>query len=322
MRRKLVSERLTAQCHRRRTIGSARHRRSHMATEGFVQVRGGRVWYRIVSDRETDATPLLLLHGGPGFTSEYVDSLEALSDERPVVRYDQLGCGRSDRPGDSSLWTVERFVEELADVRRALGLERVHILGQSWGSMLAADYLLAGPEGVESVIFASPPLSIPRWVTDTQKLLDLLPAWVRPTMEWHEREGFTACPEYAAAVLEVYRAHLCRMHPWPLALERSLATAGFDVYNTMWGPNEFTVTGCLADYDRTDRLGEITVPTLYTCGRNDEATPDAVAWYQSLTPGSRMVVFEESAHLSHLEEADKYIALVREFLGSVEARDR
>jgi proline iminopeptidase len=290
-----------------------------MATEGYAQAPGGKVWYRVVGDEHTDATPLLLLHGGPGLTSEYVDSLEALSDERPVVRYDQLGCGRSDRPGDPSLWNVERFVEEVADVRRQLSLGRVHILGQSWGSMLAVDYMLSAPEGVDSLILASPPLSIPRWVADTRELLDQLPQWVRPTMEWHEKEGFTACPEYAAAVLEVYRAHLCRMRPWPLALERSLATAGFDVYNTMWGPNEFTVTGSLADYDRTERLAKITVPVLYTCGRYDEATPNAVAWYQSLTPGSRMVVFEESAHLSHLEEAEKYIALVRDFLRSVEA---
>jgi proline-specific peptidase len=289
-----------------------------MASEGYVPVEGGRVWYRTATDGDPNATPMLLLHGGPGFTSEYLDSLEVLSDERPVVRYDQLGCGRSDRHDDPSLWTVGHFVEELGDVRRELGLDRVHILGQSWGSMLAVDYMLTAPEGVASLILASPPLSIPRWVADTQRLLEEMPAEVRRTLEWHEREGFTSCPEYQAAVLEIYRRHLCRMRPWPHALERALAGAGFEVYNTMWGPNEFSVTGCLADYDRTDRLAEIDVPTLFTCGRYDEATPEATAWYQSLVPGSRMVVFEESAHLSHLEEADRYIALVREFLASVE----
>lgn len=290
-----------------------------MATEGYVQAPGGRVWYRIVGEGRAESMPLLLLHGGPGFTSEYLDSLEALSDERPVVRYDQLGCGRSDRPDDPSLWNVARFVEELGDVRRELGLERVHILGQSWGSMLAVDYMLTRPEGVASLILASPPLSIPRWVEDTQRLLDQLGPDVRHALEWHEKEGFTGCPEYQAAVLEVYRNYLCRMHPWPLALERALAGASFEVYNAMWGPNEFSVTGCLADYERSDRLGEIDLPTLLTCGRYDEATPEATALFQSLIPGSRMVVFEESAHLSHLEEADKYVVLVRDFLGSVEA---
>ena len=289
-------------------------------TEGYVAVPGGRVWYRMVGEALSGAIPLLLLHGGPGFTSEYLDSLEALGDERPVIRYDQLGCGRSERPDDLSLWTATHFVEEVAVVRRELGLERVHILGQSWGSMLAVDYVLtAAPAGVVSLVLASPPLSIPRWVEDTQKLLDEMPPEVRSTLEWHEREGFTSCPEYEAAVLEIYRRHLCRMRPWPLALERALAGASLVVYNTMWGPNEFSVTGNLANYDRTDRLSEITVPTLLTCGRYDEATPAATAWYQSLIPGSRTVVFEESAHLSHLEEADRYMTTMREFLRSAEA---
>jgi proline iminopeptidase len=288
-----------------------------MASEGLVQVPGGRVWYRVCG--ESDAAPLLLLHGGPGFTSEYLDSLEALADERPVVRYDQLGCGRSDRPDDASLWNVGRFVEELSEVRHALGLERCHILGQSWGSMLAVDYALTAPDGLISLVLASPPLSIPRWIADTQRLLSELPAEVRSTLEAHERDGFTSCPEYQAAVLQIYKAHLCRMDPWPNALERALAGASDVVYHTMWGPNEFSVTGLLRDYDQTGRLAEIGVPTLFTCGRYDEATPDATAWYQSLMPGSKMTVFEESAHLSHLEEADKYIALVRAFLRTVEA---
>lgn len=292
-----------------------------MSTEGYIAVPGGRAWYRIVDEAPSDAIPILLLHGGPGFTSEYLDSLERLADERPVIRYDQLGCGRSDRPDDPSLWNVARFVEEVKVVRRELGLERVHILGQSWGGMLAVDYVLtAAPRGIVSLVLASAPLSIPRWVTDTQKLLDEMPSEVRSTLEWHERKGFTSCPEYTAAVLEIYRRHLCRMRPWPDALERALAGASYVVYNAMWGPNEFSVTGCLADYDRTDHLSEITVPTLLTCGRYDESTPAATEWFQSLIPGSSMVVFEESAHLSHLEEAALYLAAVREFLHSAEAR--
>jgi proline iminopeptidase len=293
---------------------------ARMSTEGLVQVPGGRVWYRICGDG--DAVPLLLLHGGPGFTSEYLDSLEALADERPVVRYDQLGCGRSDRPDDVSLWNVERFVEELAEVRRALGLSRCHLLGQSWGSMLAVDYALTGPAGVLSLILASPPLSIPRWVADTQKLLDELPGNPRAVLEAHEREGFTSCPEYQCAVLQIYKAHMCRMDPWPPALERAFAGGSDAVYHAMWGPHEFNVTGTLRDYDRTPRLGEIALPTLFTCGRFDEATPGATAWYQSLVPGARMTVFEQSAHLSHLEEADRYVALVREFLRDVEGGAR
>ena len=287
-----------------------------MASEGYIVVPGGRVWYRMLG--AGTAIPLVLLHGGPGFTSEYLDSLEALADERPVLRYDQLGCGRSERPDDSSLWNVSRFVEELREVRRSLALERVHILGQSWGSMLAVDYALATPVGLESLILASPPLSIPRWVADTQRMLDAMPGEVRATLEHHEKLGYTSCPEYQAAVLQIYKRHLCRSDPWPDALERALATASSTVYEAMWGPSEFSITGCLANYDRTDSLGQIKVPTLLTCGRHDEATPEATAWYQSLIPNSKMVVFEESAHLAHLEEPDHYLAVVREFLRSVE----
>lgn len=288
-----------------------------MTTEGHIAVPGGRVWYRMLG--EGPATPLVLLHGGPGFTSEYLDSLEALADERPVLRYDQLGCGRSERPGVPSLWNVARFVEELKQVLSALGLQRVHILGQSWGSMLAVDYALTLPAGLESLILASPPLSIPRWMADTRRMLDAMPAHVRATIERHESSGSTSCPEYQAAVLQFYRRHLCRMDPWPDALERALAGANTAVYEAMWGPSEFSVTGCLADYDRTDSVGEIDVPTLLTCGRYDEATPEAIAWYSSLIVGSKAVVFEDSAHFSHLEEAESYVAVVREFLRGVKA---
>ena len=133
--------------------------------EGFIDVEGGRVWYEIAGSGSE--TPLRLLHGGPGATSGYLDPLRRLADERPVVFYDQLGCGKSDRPDDQSLWTVARFLRELQQVRDALELNEVHILGHSWGTMLAAEYMLTKPSGVKSLILASPALSIPRWLEDT-----------------------------------------------------------------------------------------------------------------------------------------------------------
>src|SRR5438477_11181565 len=144
------------------------------AGEGFVEVEGGRVWYEIVGSGR--GIPMLVLHGGPGFTHEYCRSLEALADERPVVFYDQLGCGRSERPDDLSLWTVDRHVEELGQLRRGLGLERLHLFGQSWGTMLAAEYMLhAGTDGIAGAVFASPCISIPRWVEDAERLKAALP---------------------------------------------------------------------------------------------------------------------------------------------------
>jgi proline iminopeptidase len=288
------------------------------AGEGYIQVDGGRVWYEIRG--EGDAIPLLCLHGGPGFCHDYLESLFDLADDRPVVMYDQLGCGNSERPGDPSLWIAERHVIELRQVRDALGLDRVHLLGQSWGSMLAVDYVLTRPAGVESIVLASPCTSIPMWLQDTNRLRRQLPAEIQEVLDRHEAAGTVASAEYAAATLAYYRRHLCRMDPWPMSMERSMVKAGYPVYNTMWGPSEFNMSGGnLRYYDRTPRLHEIALPALWTCGRYDEAQPDTVRHYQSLLPGSELVVFEESSHTGHLEERERYMAVVRDFLARVES---
>jgi proline iminopeptidase len=286
--------------------------------EGFVTVTGGRVWYKIVGSGR--ATPLLLLHGGPGFPGNYLTPLEAISSERPVIFYDQLGCGKSDRPADKSLWKVERFVEELGQVRKALGLRNVHIMGHSWGTMLATDYLLTRPVGVVSVILAGPALSIKRWMSDADKLRTALPKEVQDTLARHEREGTTQSEEYQTASQAYLQRYVCRINPLPEELADSIAGEGHEVYETMWGPSEFYATGNLKDYDRSDRLKEISVPTLFTCGRYDEATPESTAWYQSLVPKSKLVVFENSAHMTMLEERDRYIETVRSFLKESERK--
>lgn len=287
-----------------------------MIREGHIPVPGGRVWYKIVGSGDT--IPLLVLHGGPGFPHNYLKPLESLSDERPVVFYDQLGCGNSDRPEDPNLWHTERFVEELAKVRQSLNLEQAHILGHSWGSMLATDYALTQPEGIVSLILASPPLSIPRWLEDVGTYRKQLPADVQEVLDRNELAGTTESEEYEEAVMEFYRIHLCRMDPWPEVLEQTLVGAGLQVYHTMWGPSEFFMTGNLADYDRTSRVGELVVPTLFTCGRYDEASPDATAWYQSLIPQAEIAIFENSSHTPHLEERELYLQVVREFLNGID----
>ncbi|MEO7652152.1 MAG: proline iminopeptidase-family hydrolase, partial [Bryobacteraceae bacterium] len=233
---------------------------------------------------------------------------------RPVIFYDQLGCGKSDRPADPSLWCAQRFVRELAQLREALGLERFHLLGHSWGAMLAVDYLLAGGTGVERLILASPALSIPRWMEDADRLRRLLPAGVQAVLDGHEAAGTTRSEAYDRASEEYYKRFLCRVNPTPEPMQRSHDAAGAAVYQAMWGPSEFEVTGNLRDYDRTGSLGKITTPTLFTCGRFDEATPEATAWYHSLVPGSQFVVFEQSAHMAHMEEPARYLAVLRGFL--------
>jgi len=287
--------------------------------EGSIEVDGYRVWYRRVGG---GGVPLLTLHGGPGAGHDYLESLEALAADREVVFYDQLGCGRSDRPDDPALWRMERFVSEVDAVRRALGLERVHLLGQSWGGWLAIEYMLSRPRGVLGLVLASTSASISQFVSEAERLKAVLPSEVYETLRRYERAGELHHPDYEEAVMEFYRRHLCRLDPWPESLVRTVENLeGNPVYETMNGPNEFFVIGNLKDWDRTGRLGEIGVPTLVTVGRYDEITPACAETIHRGIPGSEMRIFEQSAHVAHLEETEAYVEAVAGFLARVEARD-
>ncbi len=285
--------------------------------EGYVSVSGGIVWYKIVN--AGTGIPLLTLHGGPGSSHNYLEPLEQLASERPVIFYDQLGCGKSERPDDTSLWHRERFVAELHQLRKALNLEHVHLFGHSWGTMLAIDYALTRPEGITSLLLASPALSIPRWLQDMKRYRKTLSREAQAILIEHERSGTTDANEYQEVAMEFYRRYLCRLNPWPEPLERTLANEGTPVYNTMWGPAEFYMTGNLLDYDCTPQLAGIAIPTLFTCGRYDEASPEATAWYQSFLPHAELVLFEQSAHMAHLEETERYLRTISNFIRKVEA---
>jgi proline-specific peptidase len=283
--------------------------------EGYIEVEGGRVWYRSVGE---GGVPLLCLHGGPGFTHYYLEALEALADRRQVIFYDQLGCGRADRPTDDGLWTVDRFVQELADVRAALGLERLHLFGSSWGGMLAMQYTLDRRPELASLILCGSPASMTRWASDCAELLAAEPAEVRQTIAQHEEDGFTACPEYQAAILGFYRKHVCRMNPWPGGLERSFAEAGYQVYNYMNGPSEFTVTGTLKTWDVMDRLPEIAVPTLLVGGQYDECTPGHLEAMHSRIQGSQLAIISDASHLCFAEQPVVFNDLANRFMAANE----
>ena len=284
--------------------------------EGFVEVDGGKVWYEIVGSGT--ATPLLLLHGGPGAPSHYLKPLERVAVDRPVIFYDQLGAGRSPAPQDPALWTVERFVKELGQVREALGLEEVHILGHSWGSMLAMDYMLTRPEGVKSLTFASPALNISRWTQDARELLKALPEETQALIERHEAEGTTDAPEYQDAVMAYYGLYLSRSEPWSPDLLAAFEGFNTDLYHYMWGPSEFTATGTLEGYDREAEMAELDLPVLFTTGRYDEATPETVRHFQGLVPGAKIRIFENSAHMTMLDEPEEYSEVIRQFLNEAE----
>ena len=289
-------------------------------SEGHVAFRGFQTWYRIVGESEEPGKlPLLCLHGGPGFTHDYIESLEDMATTgRRVIFYDQLGAGNSDRPSDPELWTVELFLEELRTIRDELELDNVHVFGSSWGGMLAMEYALTKPDGLASLVLASSPSSIPVWAEETTRLRSELPEDVRRTLDEHEHAGTTDDPAYEQATMEFYKRHVCRTDPWPDGLNRSFAKFNPEVYNTMQGPNEFVITGTLKNWDITDRLGEIDVPTLVTSGRYDECTPRQAETVHRGIHGSQWVLFEESSHTAFAEEHERYMQVLGGFLAEVE----
>ncbi|HEX9131566.1 MAG TPA: proline iminopeptidase-family hydrolase [Ktedonobacteraceae bacterium] len=292
--------------------------------EGFIPVEGEyRVWYRIAGGgAERENIPLLALHGGPGVPHDYIENLADLaSDTRRVILYDQLGCGHSDKPDDTSLWRVDRFVEELGIVRRELGLDQVHLLGQSWGGMLAIEYALTQPQGLISLILASTLSSMSMWVAEANRLRNELPPEVQATLLRHETAGTTDDPEYLQAMMVFYQRHVIRVVPMPDQVKRALDQVG-QVYYTMNGPSEFHVIGTIKDWDRTDRLSEIHVPTLITSGRYDESTPLINEVLHKGIAGSEWVLFEQSSHMAHVEERELYLSTVKAFIENVEARSR
>ena len=281
------------------------------ATEGFIEVPDGKVWYQSVGTGE----PLLLLHGGPGATSTYLEALMTLADNGyQVVRYDQLGSGKSDQPDDTSLWTVDHFVKEVDVVRSALGFETMHLLGQSWGSFLTLEYALRYPQHLRTMTLYSGAASTLQCFDGMNSLCHQLPVETVATMSHFEAAQEYENPDYLAAVQILLDRHLCRVQPWPDELTRSMQSMGLAVYNTMWGPNEFTLTGNLASWDQRDRLGEIDIPTLIVCGRYDEVIPACSETMHAGIRDSRLQIFEQSSHLCHMEEPEAFFPLLTEFL--------
>jgi proline-specific peptidase len=290
--------------------------------EGFVPFRGHHTWYRVAGGGEViGRLPLILVNGGPGAAHDYFEPLQAWAGSgRRIVFYDQLGSGDSDHPHDPGLWTVELFVEELRAVREALGLACCHLLGQSWGGLLALEHALAHPRGIASLTLADPLVSVPQWGAEAARLRAELPAAVQEALTRHEAAGTTGSPEYKAATMVYYARHVCRLDPWPECLQRAFARLAEDpeVYNTMWGPSEFHVTGTLKEWDVRGRLPGILAPALVLGGRFDECTPAIQEDLQRRLPGSQWTVFEDSAHLPHLEEPERFREVVEGFLERVE----
>jgi proline iminopeptidase len=287
--------------------------------EGFVAVEGGRVWYHRAGTGP--GTPLVVLHGGPGSCSYSLKPLLALAAERPVVIYHQLGCGKSDRPTDTTLFTVARYVRELQTVRDSLGLDEIHLFGHSWGAMLAQAYMGTRPAGVRSLVLSSPLVTTAQWERDADSLLAALPDSMRAAIDEHEANGTTSAPEYVNATEAYYALYVRRKPPRsPADVDSGRAAFGKQVYEYMWGPSEFSSTGTLKRFDATGWLRAITVPTLFLAGEFDEATPSSTRRFSRLVPGAEFVMIPGSGHATANDNPDALIAAVRTFLERVEPR--
>lgn len=266
------------------------------------------------------AVPLVVLHGGPGMAHNYVANIAALAEEtgRMVIHYDQIGCGASTHLPDApaEFWTPALFVDEFHTVRTALGIERYHLLGQSWGGMLGAEIAVRQPAGLVSLSICNSPASMQLWMQGAAELRVQLPPDVQAALDRHEADGTVTDPEYLAATDEFYRRHVCRVQPVPQDFLDTVTQMEAEptVYHTMNGPNEFHVVGTLRQWTIIDRLPSVLAPTLVIAGEFDEATPATWQPYVEHIPNTISHVFADTSHCTHLEKPEEFRAVVAAFL--------
>jgi proline iminopeptidase len=280
--------------------------------EGTIAVPGGNVWFKRVGGGR--GRPLLAVHGGPGLPHNYIRSLERLADEREVIFWDQLGCGNSERPSNPTLWTMPRSVAELDAVVKELGLNRFHIFGNSWGGMLAQQYVLDAPEGVASLTISNSIASIPEFSKMVARLKSELDPATQAAIDRDEAAGTTYSAEYQAAIRTWNETYLCRLRPWPAELEDAFRRMGPEIFETMFGPSDFHIVGTISRWDVFDRLSEIALPTLVVAGRFDECAPEHMFAMHQRIAGSRFELFESSAHMPFIEEPARFDEVMRDFL--------
>ncbi|HEX3232894.1 MAG TPA: proline iminopeptidase-family hydrolase [Gemmatimonadales bacterium] len=286
------------------------------AGEAYLAVPDGRIWYKVSG--AGPGTPVILLHGGPGYASFYLKPFEELGDDRPVVRYDQLGGGKSDPITDTTRFTIAHFVRELDSLRAHLGYAKVHLLGHSWGTILAIEYYRAHPDHVASLTLASAALDIPAWERNARRLVATLPDSAQRAIRVREAEGRFDAPDYQAALGEFYGRYVWR-HPVEADLDSLMKTVNEHIYNYMQGPSEFTITGTLRHYNATALLRTVRVPTLFTVGQFDEADPATIRRFARMTPGARVVVLPGAAHLTPWDAREESVRIERAFLRAADS---
>lgn len=287
-----------------------------------VPFRNGYTWARLtIPDRlALGAHPLFVLHGGPGMAHNYVRNIEAVADltHRLVIHYDQYGCGLSTHEPDAarSFWAPQLFVDEFHNLRTALQIHNYHVIGQSWGGMLAAEIAARRPPGLQALCISNSPAAMELWIAAANELRTQLPAEVQETLNRHEQAQTYHDPDYLDAVRVFYENYVYRTDGVPRDFAESEAQEAADptVYETMNGPNEFSVIGTLRNWDIRPDLPKVTAPTLVISADHDEATPPTWQPYLDLIPDSRAHVFDNGSHCTHLEHPQEYMQVLGEFI--------
>jgi proline iminopeptidase/L-proline amide hydrolase len=299
-------------------------------SEHRVAVEGGKVWARVNGVIGEGAPPVIIIHGGPGGTHVSFGGLLSLADQRPVILYDQLDSGMSDRPEDPANWRPERFVAELEAIRKELNVTRWHVIGHSWGAALALEYAAAYPQHTASAVLSGTYISTPHWITGTNLLIRDLPDNVAAAIracEGPNPPGADICEPATAAFYAAYNGRADRPAPSPdaRAYRQRYGGKGFNgtVYNAMWGPTEFRASGSLATYDATHLLPRVDGNRiLFVVGQYDEARIDTVQDFVALTPGAELAVVPGGSHAFIAERPDVSEAIYRDWMTRIDAREK
>lgn len=285
----------------------------------MVPVVGGKykVWTKKIG---SGPVKVLLLHGGPGFTHEYLEAMESFLPQAGIEMYyyDQLGCGNSDQPDDPSLWTLPRYLEEVEEVRKGLGLDNFVLYGHSWGGVLGIEYALTHQRHLRGLVISNMTAGMQSLLKHLDTIKQQLPpASLAKLLALEAKEAYDA-PEYEQIMMEdLYPKVICRTTPWPEPVERTFRHANQKIYNLMQGKSEFLMTGNLKDWERWDRLHEIKVKTLTMGAKYDEMNPEDIRKMASLMPRGRAVICEQGSHLSMWDAQADYFAHLLKFLKQV-----
>ena len=268
-------------------------------------------------DSEVGDITLFLLNGGPGLPCNYLREPHCehlINKGIRIITYDQLGCGQSSKPKDMSLWSIDRYVEELEFVRNELNLGKLNLLGHSWGGWLAIEYSLKYKKNLNKLILENTCGDMPHLISELNRLREALGSETVKMMLRHEAEGTLDHPEYQAAITILNYRHVCRLDEWPAPLTRSLNDWNMDVYGTMQGPNEFLYIGNLKEWNRINEMKEVKTPSLITVGMHDELPPSCALKMHNALPNSIIKVFKNSSHMPFYEEPDEYFKTLIDFI--------